>query len=56
VIKDNNRIEDLRNIYGELNENRKAKIEKMAIRLLDIQMIVEKEKNIPEENMINHRD
>jgi hypothetical protein len=45
VITDG-KIKDLRSIYGELNEDRRKEMEQMAVGLLDVQMIVEKERAI----------
>jgi hypothetical protein len=42
------KIENLRNIYEELNEDRKKKMEQIAVGLLDVQIIVEKEKTLLE--------
>ena len=44
VYKDK-RIEDLKDIYTELDENKKKKLEQIAVGLLDVQTIIEDEKS-----------
>jgi len=43
-VLQNKRIENLRSVYLELDEDRKEKMEMIAVGLLDVQMIVEKER------------
>jgi hypothetical protein len=44
VVINNKGLEDLKEIYKELDEYKKKKMEQMAVGLLDVQMIIEDEK------------
>ena len=45
VVTKDKRIEDLKDIYMELDENKKKKMEQLAVGLFEVQTIIEDEKS-----------